>query len=129
MPLLTFDNFITCFRKQFIFQTGKGGRRISRYYTAKNSEQRLKNDQWAMMVFIHLGHLYGFSDTQIIEELNIRKSLYDTLKEEVVNVLSSNYPDKNLHKKVVCKAGLVRNLVFYTYGIDVSCSTPKLSFS
>jgi hypothetical protein len=119
MPLLTFDNFITCFRKQFIFQTGKGGRRISRYYTAKNSEQRLKNDQWAIMIFIHLGHQYGFSDIQLLDELKIRKSLYEFLKEEIINVINSNYPDKELHKKVICKMGLVKNHIFYTHGIEL----------
>lgn len=121
MPSLTLDDFIICFRKQFIFQVGKGGRRISRYYTAKNSEQRLKNDQWAIMVFIYLGNQYGFSDLQLLDELNIRKPLYDFLEEEVLNVIKPNYPDKNLHSKVVCKIGLVRNYIFHTHQVKAVC--------
>ena len=116
---LSFDEFIACFRKQFIFQVGKGGRRVSKYYTAQNQEQGLKNDQWAIMIFIYLGKLYGFSDDQLNDELNIRESLYDLLKEEVVNVMKPNYHDNLLHRKVMCKIGLVRNYVFYTHKVYV----------
>lgn len=118
MPLLPFDDYITCFRKQFIFQIGKGGRRISKYYTAKNQEQGLKNDQWAIMIFIYLGKLYGFSDDELNDELGIRESLYDLLKEELLNVIKPDYADHNLHKKVVCKIGLVRNYIRHTHGVD-----------
>lgn len=117
MPSLTFDDFIICFRKQFIFQVGKGGRRISKYYTAKNQEQGLKNDQWAMMVFIYLGNHYGFSDDVLREELNISLRLYYFLGEEVINVIKPSYPDRNLHKKVVCKIGLVKNYIRCTHTV------------
>ena len=121
MPILTFKDFIICFRKQFIFQVGKGGRRISRYYTAKNSEQRLKNDQWGIMVFIYLGNQYGFPDEQLREELNISLRLYDFLGEEVLNVIKPDYPDKTLHGKVVCKIGLVRNYILHTHKVKAVC--------
>lgn len=124
MPSLTFDDFITCFRKQFIFQTGRGGRRISRYYTAKNSEQRLKNDQWAIMIFIYLGNQCGFSDLELLDELKIRRPLYEFLKEEVHNVIKADYHDKALHNKVICKIGLVNNYIRFAHRIkrELVCS-------
>lgn len=120
--MLTFENFVKCFRKQFIFQIGHGGRRISPYYTAQNAEQGLKNDQWAIMCFIYLGIRYGFSDLQLRDELKIKESLYNFLKEEVENVIIPDYPNKALHRKVVVKIGLVENAINYTHGIQHSRS-------
>jgi hypothetical protein len=115
--MLTFENFITCFRKQFIFQIGHGGRRISKYYTAQNAEQGLKNDQWGLMCFIYLGAKYGFSDLQLRDELKIKENLYNFLKEEVENVIKPDYQNKALHKKVVSKIGLVENAIYYTHRV------------
>lgn len=117
MPKLSFCDFIACFRKQFIFQVGKGGRRISPYYTAQNSEQGLKNDKWGIMVFIHTGSQYGFSDLEMMDELKIRKSLYEVLKEEVAAIIKNGHSHNLLHKKIMCKIGLVYNCVFYTHKI------------
>jgi hypothetical protein len=116
MPL-HFEDFIKCFRKQFIFQQGHGGRRISKYHTAKNPEQGLKNDQWAIITFIYTGNKYGFTDAQLLEELNITPSLYYTLKEETPNILLPSYPDKLLHKKIVCKIGLIYNCILFAYKV------------
>lgn len=116
---LTFENFIRCFRKQFIFQVGHGGRRISKYYTNENAEQGLKNDQWGIMVFIHLGIKFGFSDEQMIEELKIKQHLYDFLKEEVWEIVNTDYSDKLLRRKVLTKMGLVENCIYHTYRISL----------
>jgi len=120
MPKLQFEDFISCFRKQFVFQVGHGGRRTSKYYVDQNSERGLKNDQWAIMAFIYTGTLYGFSDEQMFNELKISRSLYEFLKEEAVNVISPDYPDKLLNKNVRCKIGLVRNVIHYKHGIKLS---------
>ena len=117
MPKLRFEDFITCFRKQFIFQTGRGGNRICKYYTAHNQEQGLKNDKWAIMVFIHTGNHFGFSDDELQDELHIRFGLYEVLKQEVRDVLSRNYHDKKLREKVKVKIGLVKNCVRCYYGV------------
>jgi hypothetical protein len=114
---ISFEQFISCFRKQFQFQVGRGGRRVSKYYTSQTWERGLKNDKWAIMVFIHTGSAYGFNDLQMHAELNISRSLYNFLKEETINVLQSSYHDKLLHKNVICKIGLVKNYIRYTYGI------------
>ena len=111
MPQLPFEDFICCFRKQFLWQTGRGGRRISAYYTNFNQQQHLKNDQWGIMVFIHTGTQYGFTDKQMIRELKISKTLYEVLKDETPSVLNNKYPDKLLHKKVTIKVGLVKNTI------------------
>lgn len=116
-PKLEFKEFIACFRKQFYFQTRKGGRFHSHYYTNCNKQQGLKNDQWAMMIFIHLGTLYGFSDIQIKEELKLRKSHYELLKEEVRKVYRPSYYDRKLHDKVVVKSGLVINAIYRNHGV------------
>ena len=108
---LFFEDFVSCFRKQFQFQVGHGGRRISRYYARQTWERGLKNDQWAIMVFIYTGTLYGFPDDKLMAEVKIRESLYFFLKEEVDSVIQSNYPDQLLHRNVVCKIGLVKNAV------------------
>lgn len=108
---IPFEDFIFCFRKQFSFQTGKGGKRISKYYTANNQEQGLKNDQWAIMVFIHTGTVYGFTDSEMLEELKIRTSIYERLKQEVTNALKPDYPDQILREKIMTKIGLVKNCI------------------
>lgn len=113
MPNLSFDQFISCFRKQFVFQNGRGGKRKSRYYTAKNQEQGLKNDYWAIMVFIHCGIHFGFNDTEMQDELKIRMGLYEVLKQEVEVVLKPDFHDHLLHKKVKVKIGLVKNCIRY----------------
>jgi len=117
MAQLAFENFTACFKKQFLFQKGRGGRRISPYHTDKNSEQHLKNDVWGMMVFIHVGGLYGFTDRQMRKELKISESLYEELKEELPNVINYKYHDQILHRKVVVKIGLVKNSILNTHFI------------
>lgn len=116
---MTFENFIQCFRKQFIFQTGRGGRRISKYYTNENAEQGLRNDQWAIMTFIYLGNKYGFTDDEMIEELKIKQTLYDFLKEEVWNIINTDYPDVLLRRKVLTKIRLVENCIYYTHKVSL----------
>lgn len=120
MPKLDFKDFISCFKKQFIFQKGHGGRRVSDYFTAKNYEQGIRNDQWAIMVLIYTGSKYGFSDEQLITELKIKKNLYEFLKEETYNAIQRDYHDKTLHQKIVCKIGLVENCVRYTHHVTSS---------
>lgn len=124
--MLSFENFIICFRKQFIFQIGHGGRRISRYYTAQNAEQGLHNDQWAIMCFIYAGTRYGFSDKEMIEELKIKQNLYDVLKEEIWLIVNTNYSDKKLQNKVLCKIKLIENCIAYTHRVKVG---KEVSFS
>ncbi len=126
MPKLTFADYLCCFKKQFVFQKGHGGRRISGYYTALNSEQGLKNDMWAMMVMIYTGNNFGFTDLEILDELRIKTSLYKVLKEEVLNVIHHSYPDKNLHRKVKIKIGLVNNAMFYTHKVRPVVETKKV---
>jgi hypothetical protein len=108
---IDFKDFINCFRKQFVFQTGKGGRRISKYYTANNQEQGLKHDKWALMVFIHTGIEYGFTDRQMLEELKIKNKLYEAIKQEVAIAIKSDYPDQILRQKILTKTGLVKNCI------------------
>jgi hypothetical protein len=112
---LDFAKFITCFRKQFTFQAGKGGKRISKYFTAYNQEQGLKNDMWAIMVFIHAGEQYGFTDSEMLDELKIKIKLYQTLKQEVRNALRPDYPDHILRQKILTKTGLVKNCIRWDY--------------
>lgn len=119
MPKLEFDEYIFCFRKQFLFQKGHGGHRISQYYTNYNQQQRLKNDQWAIIVFIYCGEKYGFEDIEMRKELKISPSLYEVLKEEIPEILSSSYPDELLHKKVTSKIKLVKNSILNTYFIKM----------
>ena len=120
MPKLTFDQYITCFKKQFLLQKGRGGRRISSYYTNYNQEQHLKNDVWGIMVFIHCGAKYGFSSKQMRMELKISPSLYEELKEETPNIINPKYADRNLHTKVITKIGLVQNAVLNAYFVKVT---------
>lgn len=117
MPKLAFDDFIVCFRKQFIFQKGRSGKRISKYHTDSNQEQGLKNDKWAMMVFIHTGTMYGFKDDEMQDELRIRFGLYEVLKQEVAEVIKPGYHDLALHQKVLVKIGLVKNCVRCECGV------------
>lgn len=117
MPKLCIDDFITCFRKQFIFQTGRSGRRISKYYTAENREQGLKTNTLAIMVFIYTGIHYGFNDEDLRCELKIKRSLYDVLKSEVFCIIQHGHEDHVLQKKVICKIGLVQNIVRYSSGL------------
>ena len=119
MPKLSFESYIICFKKQFLLQKGRGGRRTCAYYTNYNQQQSLKNDQWGIMVFIHCGGLYGFTDGQMLAELKINKNLYDVLKEETPNILHFTYPDKLLHKMVHVKIGLVKNAVFVNHCVKV----------
>ena len=114
---LTMEGFVLSFRKQFIFQKGKFGKCESRYYTAYNAEKRLKTDVWAMVVFIHLAPKYGFTDTEIRQELNIKQSLYDVLKAETPQFLSPSYHDNRLHLTIVTKAGLVENHIHATFKV------------
>ena len=111
MAVLLFKDYIVCFRKQFLLQVGHGGHRISAYYTNYNQERNLKNDQWAIMVFIHCGSLYGFKDNQMLKELKISKSLFDILKEETPSIIHKDYPDKILNLVVRTKIGLVQNVI------------------
>ena len=72
MAILTMEDFVQSFRKQFIFQKKKiNGVSERKYYTAYNSERNLKTDTWAIIVFIHLAPKYGFTPQQIRHELNI----------------------------------------------------------
>ena len=71
------------------------------------------------MTFIYLGEKYGFSDTEMRNELRIKESLYNFLKEEVENVICPGYSDKSLHKKVVNKIGLVENAIYYTHRVKL----------
>lgn len=108
---IDFKDFINCFRKQFVFQTGKSGRRICKYYTWDNWGQGLKNDQWAIMVFIHTGIEYGFTDVEMLEELKIKTKLYEALKHEVAESTKKDYPDRVLRQKILTKIGLVKNCI------------------
>lgn len=117
MAVLLFKDYIICFRKQFLLQKGKGGHRISSYYTNYNQERHLKNDQWAIMVFIYCGSLYGFKDRQMIKELKISKSLFEILKEETPVILCKDYPDKLLNTVLRTKIGLVQNVILANYSV------------
>lgn len=117
MPQLKFEDFITCFKKQFLLQKGKGGHRISPYYTNYNAEQHLKNDLWGIMVFIYTGSMFGFSDTEMRKELKIGKSLYEELKDVVPDVIHKDYPDVKLRQKVLVKIGLVKNCVYANHRV------------
>lgn len=112
---LKFEDYIVCFKKQFCLQKGKGGHRISAYYTNYNMQSGLKNDTWGIMVFIHCGLRFGFTDKEMLNELKISSSLYEILKDETPKVLSDKYPDVLLHKRVLAKIGLVNNSVLNTH--------------
>lgn len=120
MSLLSMNQFISCFRKQFQFQAGKGGLRRGRYYTAYNKEKGLKTDCWAMLVFIKTAIEYGFEEEEIIKELQIRPSLFHELYESLPIHLAENCPDKNLHQVIVVKIGLVKNAILFAYGIKAN---------
>lgn len=117
MTSLSFKEYVTCFRKQFVFQNGKGGKRICRYYTANNSEQNLKCSEWAIMVFIHCGNKIGFSDPELLQELKIKQKLFDILKLSVQDILYPDHHefndphDQNLSNKIKVKTGLVENAI------------------
>ena len=117
MAVLIFHDYIICFRKQFLLQKGKGGHRISAYYTNYNQERHLKNDQWAIMVFIYCGSLYGFKDAQMVKELKISRSLFEILKEETPIILHKDYPDKYLTQVLKTKIGLVQNVILTNHSI------------
>ena len=117
MLKITFEDFIYCFKKQFLLQKGKGGQRISPYYTNYNQELKLKNDTWGIMVFIHCGTKFGFTDKEMVEELRIKPSLYEVLKEVTPQVLQYDYPDKRLHVKVKAKINLVNNCVYINFSV------------
>lgn len=118
MKNLDFADFIICFRKQFVFQKGRGGRRISPYHTAQNYEQGLKCDTWAMIVFIYCGTHYGFSDEEMLAELRIKPSLYEVLKESTPAILKRDYDDYALHMKVITKIKLVYHHIWFTHRVD-----------
>src|SRR5688572_20599733 len=101
MKKLDFQDFIACFKKQFVFQKGRGGRRISPYYTNDNYEQGLKTDTWGIITFIYCGSHYGFTDAEMLAELKIKQSLYEVLKESTPAILRRDFDDYELHKKVV----------------------------
>ena len=113
------EAFVFCFRKQFLFQNGRGGYRKGKYYTAYNKERGLHNDKWAIMVFIHVAPQYGFQDREIVNELGINKSMFNLLKEEVPKFVSSDCSDHILHITLVNKIALVKNSVKAQY--RVSC--------
>lgn len=117
MCKLDFEDYISCFKKQFLLQKGRGGHRISPYYTNYNQQQNLKNDQWGIIVFIYCGGKYGFTDSKMRGELKIGTSLFEVLKEETPQIISPNYPDKLLHQKVTSKIRLVKNSVLNAYFI------------
>jgi hypothetical protein len=116
-PGLKFEDFVRCFRKQFIFQKGKGSGRSSRYFTDYNSEQGMQHDQWGIMAFIHTGAHYGYSDNLLRKELNIPINLYETLKEEAAGAVKPDYPDQQITRKILTKAGLVKNCVRCFHGV------------
>ena len=120
MGVLLFKDYIVCFRKQFLLQKGHGGHRISAYYTNYNQERNLKNDQWAIMVFIYCGSLYGFKDSLMLKELKISKSLFDILKEETPEILHKDYPDKLLNTVLITKIGLVQNVILANYSVRIN---------
>lgn len=121
MRQLAFDDFVICFRKQFIFQTGRGGRRLSKYYTNYSLEEGRKRDSHrALMVFIYTGKRYGYTANQMLSELKIRDSLYDVLHDEVHKIVAKGYPDKELCRKIKIKIGLVENAVYYTHKIKAN---------
>ena len=119
MAKLLFVDYIVCFRKQFLFQKGKWGHSVSAYYTNYNQERNLKNDQWAIMVFIYCGTNYGFTDIQMLKELKIRKSLYEILKEETPILLQDDYPDKLLNSVLKIKIGLVQNVILANHSVKI----------
>ena len=120
MAVLLFSDYIVCFRKQFLFQKGKWGHSVSAYYTNYNQERHLKNDQWAIMVFIHCGVLYGFTDATMLKELKISRSLYEILKEETPTLLQDNYPDKLLNEVLLTKIGLVQNVILANHSVRIN---------
>lgn len=113
------EAFVQCFRKQFLFQNGRGGHRKGRYYTAYNKERGLHNDKWAIMVFIHTAPLYGFGDYEIISELGINRNMFSLLKEETPKFISDQCQDKTLHLTLINKIALVKNSVRNEF--KVSC--------
>lgn len=116
---ISMEAFVQCFRKQFLFQNGRGGHRKGRYYTAYNKERGLHNDKWAIMVFIHTAPLYGFGDYEIISELGINRNMFSLLKEETPKFISDQCQDKTLHLTLINKIALVKNSVRNEF--KVSC--------
>lgn len=117
-PLIPMSAFVLCFRKQFLFQNGRGGYRKGKYYTAYNKERGLKTDKAAIMVFIFVAPQYGFEDKEIVSELGIKARMFYTLKEEVPKLVSNSCPDTNLHITLLNKIALVRNSVMNEFRIS-----------
>lgn len=116
-PLLPMEDFVKSFRSQFIFQAGKGGLRKGGYYTAYNQERGLPNDCWAMMTFITVAPLYGFNEEEIRTELHVSPSKFERLKEEVVQIMKPEYPDRRLRETILVKSGLVKNCILINHRI------------
>lgn len=117
---LSLQEFCTCFRKQFIFQNGKGNMRAGKYFTALNRERGLNNDKWGIMVFLYVAPLYGFNDEQIQQELNIRDSLFTMLKYKVDQLLTKECKDQLLHTTLINKIALVKNSIKNEYRVIVN---------
>jgi hypothetical protein len=117
MQKIKFEDFITCFRKQFIFQRGRSGRRNCKYYPINTPG--LSNNKWIIYVFIHTGKKFGFSDQELQSELHLKKEFYNYMKRESSKILQPTYDDKVLQKKVIIKIGLVENCTSHTYHVKV----------
>jgi hypothetical protein len=120
MALLPMEDFVFCFRKQFMFQRGKGGMRVGKYYPIKSGALGLKTDKWVILVFMYVGEICGFTDDEMRKELGIKASLYEVLKKELPNITSGKYPDKMLYKIISNKSKLVRNSLFNTYRLKIT---------
>ncbi len=107
-----------------MLQRGKGGLRSQMYYPYNRKlYQGLKNEQWAIMVFIITAKQYNFTDIEIIKELHIKENLYAVLVEELPNILSKSFEDQTLTLVIKKKCNLVRNSIQFTFSI-----TPLPSF-
>lgn len=109
------QEFADCFRKQFILQQGKFGKRKKLYYAFTDSKKSmgLKTDLWVMIVFIICAEENGFNLDEIREELCVKPSMIEILKDEIPNILSKSYSDKKLQTTINNKIKLVRSSVSY----------------